>query len=233
FSLAYVQAIFVLRKNRPVLLSLLWIMVPLLLVLYIPFASTGGFAERYLYLSSAGLALLTAHCLLKAFSFFVSIRGKLLVSVASVLILGTYTAQTIQRIPVWKDDYSLWTDAVQKTPDSAVAHYNLGLAYRDRGDLANSLYHLKRTVAIEPSHSFAYNNLANIYFLEGNLQDALTYYKRAVETDPANYAAHYNIGIIYDSWGRREEALREFETALRIKPDLTEARERLMKPSGQ
>ena len=49
------------KVDRVIFFSLLWIVIPLLPALYIPFVGRNPFAERYAYLSSVGFALLMVY----------------------------------------------------------------------------------------------------------------------------------------------------------------------------
>ena len=48
---------------------------------------------------------------------------------ALIILIIVFSFLTVQRNIVWRNDLSLWNDAVAKSPLSARAHDNLGLAW--------------------------------------------------------------------------------------------------------
>jgi len=54
-------------------------------------------------------------------------------------------------------------------------------------------------------------------------------YKIAIGLDPKEANPHVGLGNVYRNQGKLEEAKKEYEEALRLKPDLTEAKENLEK----
>jgi len=162
FVIVFFSFMVIIRK-RDVMLSLcsLWIIAPLLPCLYLP--ATGYsyyvFAERYLYLPSAGyvigiaalsrIALKRSFLNKQTFHFFGLV---LLITVTFFAIL------TLQRNHVWKNDFSLWSDTSVKSPDSDIAHNNLGVAYEHKGLLDAALREYEIAIALNPQYMDAYDN---------------------------------------------------------------------------
>lgn len=65
---------------------------------------------------------------------------------------------TLQRNHVWKDDYSLWSDTVKKSPDSAIAHNNLGGEYEKKGLLDDALREYETAISLNPVYMDALEN---------------------------------------------------------------------------
>jgi len=153
----------VITMKKDVMLSLcsLWIIAPLLPCLYLP--ATGYsyyvFAERYLYLPSAGyvisVAALSRIALKRSF-----LNKKTIRFLASLFIITgiLFAVLTVQRNHVWKDDYSLWSDTAEKSPDSDVAHNNLGVAYEHKGLLDDALREYETAISLNPLYMDAYEN---------------------------------------------------------------------------
>ncbi|MDP2156359.1 MAG: tetratricopeptide repeat protein, partial [Nitrospirota bacterium] len=75
------------------------------------------------------------------------------------IITGTcFVVLTVQRNHAWKDDYSLWSDTVKKSPDSDVAHNNLGDAYEQKGRLDDALREYESAISLNPMYMDAYEN---------------------------------------------------------------------------
>ncbi|MGD0886652.1 MAG: tetratricopeptide repeat protein [Thermodesulfovibrionales bacterium] len=149
------------RKNSGLFLSLLWIIVTLIPPLCLPTTGYSYYilAERYLYLPSAGFAIAITIAVRGAY------RGRILkkftapVVVVSAFVITTVLALlTFQRNDVWEDDYSLWSDTVQKSPDSSIAHSNLGVAYQNKRLCGEALKEYDRALALSPSNWDAFVN---------------------------------------------------------------------------
>lgn len=157
----FIFMVFTLKKNIALFLCSLWIITPLLPCLYLP--ATGYsyyvFAERYLYLPSVGYVILIvalARILLKR-EFF---HKQALPAIASLfMITGIFFGiLTTQRNHAWKNDYSLWSDTIIKSPDSDVAHNNLGVAYEHKGLFDDALREYETAIALNPTYMDAYEN---------------------------------------------------------------------------
>jgi tetratricopeptide (TPR) repeat protein len=202
--LGFIAAVYVARNmNRVVFFGLLWIAVPLLPALYIPALGEHVFAERYLYLPSVGFVIIAATALCAVASFARPGGRAVSFMLSAVFIIGAlYSAGTIIRIPVWKDNLTLWLDTVKKSPDSHIVHLNLGLAYKEAGKLDEAALEYKKALEIKPDYGAAHNNLGIIHDLQGRLDEAAGEYRKALELNPSLVIAHNNLGVIYFKQGR-------------------------------
>lgn len=188
------------RRRTGVFAALSLFFVPLLPALYLPGLSPMLFAERYVYLPSAGLALLAAGLIsfiLKASGDGGRARTGILVAVVLVAVL--YSAGTMKRNMVWHDDYALWTDTVEKSPKNGVAYYNLGVAAYDLGkyDEAVAAYLKALGLYRRPADILdTYNNLGNAYARSYRLKEAVRSYESALRIDPSNEVALRNLDIV-------------------------------------
>lgn len=229
---AWAALVFYFRKVRSLCFLLFWVLVPILPVLYIPALSNSAFAERYLYLSSAGYAMIAAYLVKKSlFSRRLDKQDKSITFILTVLISSimvvTYSAGTVKRISVWKNDFSLWQDAAAKAPESRIAHYNLAMAYLAQKNKESAIAHFKEATRIYPDYDSAYYNLAWIYQSQGDLDAAAANYKEVIRIDPRASDAHFNLGGIYKTRGLYGQAIDEFRAALSINRSYREAEDEL------
>jgi tetratricopeptide (TPR) repeat protein len=210
-----------LKKNRVAFLGLLFVTVPLLPALYIPALGESTFADRYLYLPSVGFAILLV-------IFLSWVRNKRpraagAITILFILMWGLYTAGTINRNNVWKDSLELWTDTVDKSPDSAIAHNNLGDAYASRGRWDRAIAEYQRALQLKPDYAEANYNLGFIFASRGDWDRAIAEYQQALRLKP-DYAEAYNeLGFVFASQGDWDRAIAEYQQALRLNPDYAEA----------
>jgi tetratricopeptide (TPR) repeat protein len=147
--------------------------------------------EHKLYLISFGF-LLTAVALL---SNLVRHRGALtwiLLCLISVLALVAF-----QRNKIWKDEFSLWNNAVGGSPHKARPYYNRGIFYYRQGKLIQAISDFTMAVELNPAYAEAYNNRGSVYYTLKNFPQAISDYTKAIELDPALARAFNNRGLAY------------------------------------
>lgn len=203
--------------------SIIWIIIPLLPVLYIPFVGENTFAERYAYLPSAGFSLLVAIALFRLPEKGV-VKNTSSIILIIILVSALYSIGTISRNRVWKGDLAMAMDMVEKTPGSSRAYYSLGLAYYRKGMLDEAIKGYERAFELKSFHLRIYRpywhyDLALAYHDKGLLDEAISHYKEAIrwglQNDPDT---HTNLGNAYAKKGLLDDAVREYREALKIDP---------------
>jgi len=233
-TISFLTLLFLIRRGSSLaFFALLWILIPLLPVLYIPGVGENTFAERYLYLSSGGFSILGAYLFTNALykledrKIGGAIKKVLITSIC--VIIGLYTTGTIKRNLVWANNMALWFDIVQKSPDSAMAHYNMGGEYYANGQSDLAIVEFQKAIEIAPNYADAHYNLGAVYQNKGLLEKAISQYRYALNLAPNSVDAYFNLGVIYTQLNSFEEAVLAFQEALRIKPDYQEAQRELEK----
>ncbi len=224
---AFAALAFYTRKNRRELFFLLWILVPILPVLYMPILSVGGFADRYLYLSTAGFACLAGLIVARA----AERRGGWILTPATAtalaaVIITVYAGAAFSRGLVWRNDLTLWSDTVKKSPHSPNALYNLAWTLHQRGrpgdkDRALALY--EEAVRIKPDKEDAHYNAALIYQERGQYRKALEHFLASLRLKPYYPTTYYNIAMTLQAMGRTKKAIEFYEGALRVDPAYEDA----------
>ena len=169
--------------------------------------------EHRLYLPSVGFLL-----------SFVS-GGSLVISglmrrwrVVGLIAIGVLviilSVATYQRNLIWKDELSLWTDVVQKSPNKARGHNNLGVAYQMQGRIDEAIQEYKTALTLKSDYADPHNNLGFAYQGLGRLDEAIQEYKTALTLNPQYTKAYSNLGFAYLEQGRIPEALSAFKGRL-------------------
>ena len=206
-------AIFLVRRNRFIAYALFWFfgnlviessVIPLELVF-----------EHRMYLPSMGIFMLVAGVGVGVGSG-VWRRGVIGVMMV-VTVLCSYW--TYERAFVWRGPFSLWMDAVQKSPHKARPHNNLGNAYEKKGVLNKAITECKKALAIDPNYRDAHNNLGLAYNEKGMVNEAITECKKALAIDPNFREAYYNLGTVYAHKGQTDEAIAAYKRAIAINPN--------------
>jgi len=131
------------------------------------------------------------------------------VSVVGLLVLGVLS---IQRNEVWLDEYTLWTDALHKSPHPLVpvAYVHLGNYAKEHGELDEAVTRFRQALEIAPDHVAARNNMATVYQMQGKYAEAIRVYDTLIAEHPSMTEAHYNLGKTFQEMGEYARAIQSY-----------------------
>jgi len=124
-----------------------------------------------------------------------------------------------QRNRVWRDELSLWTDVVKKSPGKVRPHINLGIALRHRGALEGAIAEYRTALRLNPNDASAYDNLGVALYDTGALEGAIGAYRTALRLNPNDANAYDNLGVALYTKGDLEGAIGAYRTALLLNPN--------------
>ncbi len=209
--------------------------------LFITIGSSMG--ERFLYAPSWGYCIVIAGLI----DLFLKIRKQDIQSfnqvvfenkkafVATIFLVLLFSIKTISRNPVWKDNYTLYSNDVHLSPNSTRTHYYLGnylvkpeawegkTETEKKETLYRGISELQKSVAIYPGFADAFTQMGVAYFKLNMPDSAMICYQKALLLNPGYPTIHNNIGTIYFTQQRYEEALRSFLKAAELDPRYAEA----------
>jgi len=111
-----------------------------------------------------------------------------------------------------------YQSAVDKNPNDAEAHNNLGQALVRLNRIPDAVTHLERAVALVPD-KWAYRfNLAHAAGESGQWDRAVDQYRIAVRLFPADYATQYNLALALYKKGDAGASVPEFDKAIELAP---------------
>ena len=103
-----------------------------------------------------------------------------------------------------------YEETVRSKPQSAEAHFYLGLAYDKAGNRRKAIEAFSRVVRLDPTSYRAYCNLGVAYRDLDN-QKAIDSFKEAIRIKPDYDRARGNLGMTYVEVGDIENAFQEYE----------------------
>lgn len=169
------------RTHRFIALGILIYLASLSIVSNVFFSVGTNMSERFLFMPSLGWALAVTALL----AWLAGKYGKA-VAWAIPVVVVVFSALTVARNPVWKDNFTLFTTDVQKQPNSAKLLNAAGGARVDRYQslpstaqpnqqqlLLDAKADLTRAIEIHPTYR-------NAYLLRGNAQLLLKEYDAAI-----------------------------------------------------
>lgn len=113
--------------------------------------------------------------------------------------------------------------AIALEPRSPRAHFALGKAWHERGDLSRAVACYANAIAIDPGFAAAHCNLGLAFLALGRIQESEASCRRAIEIEPASYVAQNSLGLALQRLGRIEDAIDCYRKAIEAQPGYAEA----------
>lgn len=202
------------RKNRP------WLLLGggMIAVFFAPVSNLipllNPFAERYAYIMGAGFAIILSDVL----AGYGLGRGNWprarLAGLASLLVLYGVLAQ--QRLPAWRDDFTLWSKTLQDQPASARAWTWVGLSLKANAQQVEAMEHFARARQLNPRDAAPVVNMAVLYAEAGDYTRAATLFQEAAALRPGYVPILWNLGLALQYAGRLEEAESIYDEVLAL-----------------
>ncbi len=179
-------------------------------------------ADRYSYIPTMGFAVLAA-------AFLQRRRSAMLAAGAAVLL--ACAALTWRQCRFWRDTDRLWGRVLALTPDTAVAHHNLGSWAAESGDVDRAVRHYRTALAIQGDEPSVRQALAGLLYNKGNgllhagkSAEAARLFQEALVLKPDAAEAHNNLGLALSEAGQKPQACLHYREAARLAPGFAAAR---------
>ena len=179
-------------------------------------------ADHFAYISLVGIAGLAAGGL-----EWIWRRERIVAGGVLALAALALAAESRAYAAFFRDEETLWTEALRRNPGAWLAHNNLGKVRLGQGRAAEAAGEFQAALAIEPDSAEAHANLGNAWQQQGRLDPAVAEYAAALGIDPGLAGAHYDWGNALLRAGRPFEAAAEYRAALRIRPGYATAENNL------
>jgi len=199
---------------RGVAFWVLLFLLPYLIIGNLLFPVGTIFAERLIYLPSAGVCLLVGLLIVRMVPGNRSVSGlpspKLRQVIGIILIAGLtlLISVTWKRAQEWRDDETVFSAAASVNPQSPRSHFILGKLAFDRGDMPMAIEKYKRTLELYPEHGAAWLELGNVLASQQRFEEAEASFLRALEIVPQNASIHFNLALATRYQHRLSEAER-------------------------
>ncbi len=194
------------RKKNIVAFAILYFLLTISIVSNIIFPIGTNMSERFLFMPSLGFALVIVY-------LFVRWNKSLVYKIILPLMVLGYTAKTITRNRVWKDDFTLFTTDVKTSSNSAKVlnaaggvliskYYNMQ-GQKDINLLDKAIPYLEKALKIHPNYKNASLLLGNAYFYKKEYEKAIHYYEHCLKIAPDYQDARRNLGVALRDAGRQ------------------------------
>lgn len=206
--------VFLYNKNRLLSFGIVWFFLTMAIESsFIPI--TDLIFEHRTYLPSFGYFLLLATLLY----MYLWEKQRNLLLVVVFLMIGINTSLAYSRNKVWKDELTMWTDVVAKSPNKARAYMNRGYAYGNKQQWPQAIADFTKVNEINPNyHAAAYYNLGMAYWTLGQREKSLQNYSQACVVDTMYADAYYGRAVAYFYMNEPDKAFDDYTKVIRINP---------------
>src|ERR1019366_2348688 len=169
-------------------------------------------ADRYTYLPLMGF--------FSAIAWLLADLVPSKAAIASVGMIGIIVLSILahRQAGYWQDSITLFSHALEVTPDNATAETLLGQAFLENGDYTNARKPFAAAVAMSPDDAHAHNGLGLTLSALGDAEGAVREWKAAIAADAAFPEPYSNLGRLELSAGRKKEAEAWFEKSIQREP---------------
>ena len=129
--------------------------------------------------------------------------------------LSTWTSRAGTLLP----HFNVFTQQLQKTPQSPAAHFLEGKVYAAQGQWDPAEAALLKTLELDPNSSSAYDLLISIYVAANKLPQAITQLDSLLSKSPDNARALMLSALTYEKMNEFAKAKDAYEKLLSAKPD--------------
>ena len=172
--------------------------------------------EHRLYLPLVGYSMFLVS---SVYYLFGQNTVKTMVKILTVVIVCN-SILTYQRNKVWENEFTLWNDAVGKSPHKARPYTNRGAAYSSMGGFIQAIRDYNKSIEINPDfNEVAYYNRGNYYSRQNQLTQAIADYNKAINISPGYLEAYTNRGHAYYQKGDFNQAISDYSKAIAINPN--------------
>lgn len=174
------------NKRKTVSFGLLFFVINIFLLLKLFEVPAGDYimADRYAYIPSVGIFILIA----TGFKYLIS--SSILLKRIGISLLVVYvlflSLQTFNRLSVWRDDITFYTDIISKFPTAELAYTNRGAIRKENHQYAKALADFNKAIQLGKNDFKAYANRGAVYSDLGQYENAVIDYKKAASLNTGN-----------------------------------------------
>lgn len=218
---------FLLAKKKPyVALGWLWYVGTLVPMIGIIQVGNQSMADRYTYIPHIGLFIIIGLFLSGLFEkvpYRTHLQTGFILFLAMPLMLLSF-----RQTALWKDNISLYEQALAVTENNSTIHNNIGQALYVKGDVTNAMNHWGKALSIHPD-PVTYFNIGNALDDMKRYEEARTYYHKALELNPSYVEAHNNLAVTYINLNRLDKSVYHLKKTLSLDPSSIQALANLKK----
>lgn len=201
------------EKRRLLTFGLLFYFINLILVLQFFSIGDALYAERYTYVPYISLAFVLGMLI---FEGNMKLNRNLAWGIIGACCIG-YAYVANARVAVWKGNETLWTDMIEKYPQSDRGYYDLANYYAEKNEYDKAIANFSTAIKVGTDYK-TYINRGLAYSKMKNYQAALEDFDKALQMNPNQVEGYVDRGGVYSDMKRYDEALADVNIAIAKKP---------------
>jgi protein O-mannosyl-transferase len=207
------------RYRTEIIFGVLFFVFNVVFMLQVVGAGQGYMADRFTYIPYIGLFYIIAFMVNSLLTSKLKITIWAFLLIYIILLAGI----TYNRVKVWENSQTLFSDVIQKYPKVAVAHNNMGRYFREINQYDKAIASYTKAIEIDPKGYKTYSNRGKAYFDIGKPDEALIDLNKCLELEPEYAEALSNRGAVLASKNKFNEAIADLNKAIQLDPGNTNA----------
>jgi tetratricopeptide (TPR) repeat protein len=208
------------RRNKDYLFGFLFYLITVSVMIKLVPVGDSLLNERYTYIPYIGLFFITGQIFVRL-SILKKWRYPVMTTMAGILVV--FSAITMQRSTIWKDNFTFWNDVVGKYPDYWRGYFGVGLQYFNSGDYGNALEYANRACERDaPAAPYMMRGTLYLMNMKTNAF-AIEDFKKVISlketSGPFDLDARYNLSLAYENSGNYTEAVTILDESIRMAPE--------------
>jgi tetratricopeptide (TPR) repeat protein len=222
------------KWGKDVMFGSIFFLITILLVLQILPVGAAMMADRYTYIPYIGLFFILAKFIAPSASQ-VKHKFQLISFLMIVALFAWFSWLTYNRVKVWEDEGKLFTDVIDKYPNSYISYQGRGFYYVQSvtnssyaGSNENKIalinkgiddYYVALKYALKADQKVSsYNNIGYAKYTLGDLKGAIQAFDHAITNDTNCTSAYLNRGFANAGLNQFQQALDDFNKVIRLNP---------------
>ncbi|OVE75479.1 hypothetical protein BVX97_04460 [bacterium E08(2017)] len=149
-------------------------------------------------------------------------RGAMITAACTII---AFSILTWQYTSVFRDRHSFWDAAVKQSPNSPLAHVNLGVILLQDEQYDKAEEELRHALRLNPKQRSAHLNLGIIYNARKQYHQAIEEFLQEIEIRPDYDASYMHLAYTYYVQKDIKKAMEYWQSALKCNPNNSKARE--------
>lgn len=208
--------------KKDALYGALFFFFTIVLVLFIP-VGQAVVAERYTYIPYIGISVILGRLYVymrqSKRSFSPILQYGYAAAIGIMLICFAHGAYA--RNAVWKNTETLFSDVIEKYPETGIAYNDRGNARRDQNDFQGAMEDYDKAIDLE--YDDAYSNRGVLRIRMNDFENAIEDFTKALQGISDREKAYYNRGIAKLNLEDYNGAVEDFSKAIEINPGYFDA----------
>lgn len=193
--------------------------IPYLFVSNLLFVGGALFAERLAFVPSLGLGMMAGLGIEK-----LSRWRRSAAFLALFALLGVYSAVTVARSAVWRDNEALFQSMKKDSPQSMQGYFNLGVVRFTQQNIHEAKTYAEQAAQIYADDPELFLLRGKIALIENNLEDAERYFLEAVRGSPRTSDPYFYYALALAKREKYEESFTIARQAFQQFPDNPQVR---------